>query len=325
MSVTRGRDGTLRVRCFACDFTADAIGLVQKARGIGFREALDVLARMAGRWDLVDASQRPARELARAAGAPPSPVTLPPADAELRSRIFGALLALCPLDPTLEATQYLQRRGLFADAQAAGLGALPDTRQGQRALIGQLVAACEGIQALVEVGLVHGGPRPRLRHPFHQLLIPWRGRDGRVNALQRRRLDGTEPRYVFPPRVAPLEPFGADLLCGVPLSQDASECLIVTEGALDCLSRRKLARLTGERVRVLAVPSATTVRPEWSALFDGRHVLVAFDPDKSGDDGARRFAATCLRGARVVDRERARFGDWNETLLRVLSSGGTVL
>jgi len=53
-SVTRGPDGTLRVKCFACDFTADAIGLVRQVRGTDFRGAVEELVRLTGRWDLLD-------------------------------------------------------------------------------------------------------------------------------------------------------------------------------------------------------------------------------------------------------------------------------
>jgi hypothetical protein len=96
------------------------------------------------------------------------------------------------------------------------------------------------------------------------------------------------------------------------------EPIVVTEGAIDCLARRKIARCHGEAVQVVAVPSSTTASAEWSALFEGRHVLVAFDPDKSGEEGSSRFAATCLSGALRVERERPRFGDWNDTLLHIL-------
>lgn len=56
-SVTRGPDGTARVRCFACEFSADAIGLVAAvyqtpARGSGFRETLAIAAELGGLSDL---------------------------------------------------------------------------------------------------------------------------------------------------------------------------------------------------------------------------------------------------------------------------------
>lgn len=36
-SVTLGPDGTVRARCFACDFTADALGLIAQVRGLSLR------------------------------------------------------------------------------------------------------------------------------------------------------------------------------------------------------------------------------------------------------------------------------------------------
>lgn len=51
-SVTRGDGGTVRVRCFGCDFTGDALTLIAVARGLdlrrGFREVLAEGARLAG-------------------------------------------------------------------------------------------------------------------------------------------------------------------------------------------------------------------------------------------------------------------------------------
>jgi DNA primase len=171
-------------------------------------------------------------------------------------------------------------------------------------------------QPLVDVGLLREDGS--LRAPEHRVLIPWRSRDRTISSLQRRRIAGSEPRYIFPAGVSPEEPFGADLWDEAERSRAQTTTVVVTEGALDCLARRKIARLSDEPVVVVAVPSATMARPEWSALFAGRHVIVAFDPDRSGDDGAERFAATCLRGTLSVERERARHGDWNETLLLAL-------
>jgi hypothetical protein len=47
-SVTVGPDGTVRARCFACDWTADAIGLIEVAMGLPFRDAIDAACDLAG-------------------------------------------------------------------------------------------------------------------------------------------------------------------------------------------------------------------------------------------------------------------------------------
>lgn len=57
-SVTTGKDGTLRAKCFSCDWTADALGIIAVARGLSlrspgeFREILAVGAGLAGHLSL---------------------------------------------------------------------------------------------------------------------------------------------------------------------------------------------------------------------------------------------------------------------------------
>lgn len=77
-SLTVGPDGTLRAKCFGCDWTADAIGLVAEVagletRGTGFREAVVEAARVAGLHSLVDALS---------GGPAPSPPTAPESAAQ---------------------------------------------------------------------------------------------------------------------------------------------------------------------------------------------------------------------------------------------------
>jgi len=322
LSVTRGDDGTVRARCFACQFSADAIGLTQKVQGGDFREALEVLARISGRHDLLDRIRRGEGPLqtGRPERVRSSKPTSSPIDPDLCARVYGELLDLCPLQAQSPVADYLERRAIFADAQAVGVGALPVAPGAQRALLRHLASRFGGVRSVIDVGLVQGTAGLDLRAPEHLLVIPWRGGDGLVRAIQRRRLDSREPRYLFPPRIAPTEPFGSEFVESA-RQHIGDDCpIVVTEGALDALARRKIARLTGERLVVVGAPSATTARPEWSAIFDGRHVVVAFDADKSGDEGAVRFAATCLASARLVERERPRWNDWNETLLRMFGA-----
>jgi hypothetical protein len=78
-SVTVGPDGTLRVRCFACDYSADALGLIATVRGKSlrdpgeFRECLAEGASIAGHLSLeaeiLDGKPRPDRPRI----APPTP------------------------------------------------------------------------------------------------------------------------------------------------------------------------------------------------------------------------------------------------------------
>ncbi len=49
-SVTEGPDGTVRVRCFSCEFTADALGLIEQTLGCrSFAETIDQACDLVGR------------------------------------------------------------------------------------------------------------------------------------------------------------------------------------------------------------------------------------------------------------------------------------
>jgi hypothetical protein len=236
--------------------------------------------------------------------------------------VYAALLERCPLASQHDVNAYVHdERMVGADAIAVGLAALPVGHA-----LDQLVAELRqqhGPDALDRAGLGHA---ERLSFPGHRLLVPWRDRDGRITTLQRRivgaRGGRDVPPYLFAKgRSVPAAPFGAELydeamafLGDVPV--------VVTEGPLDCLARRKLARLEGERIVVLGAPSCTTARSEWAPYFDGRDVVIAFDADEAGDDGAQRFAETCCRGARSVEREHPRGAkDWGDVLPLVLAGG----
>lgn len=58
-SVTRGPDGTVRVKCFGCDFAGDSLTLIAKVHGLStqgpeFREVLEQGAQIAGLFQLVE-------------------------------------------------------------------------------------------------------------------------------------------------------------------------------------------------------------------------------------------------------------------------------
>src|ERR1041384_3239889 len=94
-------DGTIRVKCFACDFTGDALTLIAVARGLdvrrNFREVLAEGARIAGRQDLLaelesgpDGRHEGAREPAPTRPEPaPETRTYPP-ESEIKELWNGA-------------------------------------------------------------------------------------------------------------------------------------------------------------------------------------------------------------------------------------------
>jgi hypothetical protein len=90
-SVTVAPDGTVRVKCFACQQGADAIGLIAQVRGLStkswdqFREVLAEGASIAGRLDLEDEIRagRPAPERKPVPLPPPAPERGYPDEAEV--------------------------------------------------------------------------------------------------------------------------------------------------------------------------------------------------------------------------------------------------
>lgn len=283
-------DGTLAGKCFVCDFSCDAIGLVQKVRGCGFKEAAEELAAICGRWgDFIPES----------IVAPSTPLrVVPKIDADRYDSIVDALLKRCPLREQRDVADYVRGRGIYADAEAHGLGALPrDTHQLVRDLSAEF-----GEKDVEAAGLAKAGKVP---FGAHRLLIPWRGRDGKVCSLQRRRIDNEHPRYVSPPSLGPTQPFGAEHYeAALAFHRLGGREPVVawTEGALDALALTALNR-RGDNVPmiVLAIPSATTVRPEWSVFNDGMHVEVYTDADAAGEKAAAALVAIS-KGARSVRR-----------------------
>jgi hypothetical protein len=116
-SVTRGPDGSVRVRCFGCDFTGDALTLIAVARGLEvrgqFREVLEVAAELSGRHDLLD-------ELRGTQGAaprqPPAPRVMAPPPPERsypeRNELVRLWSACTPVAEDDDARAELARRGL---------------------------------------------------------------------------------------------------------------------------------------------------------------------------------------------------------------------
>src|SRR4051812_4029398 len=81
-SVTRGEGGSVRVRCFGCEFTGDALTLISVVRGLNlrgqFREVLAEGARIGGLYHVL-AELESGRRDDRPAAVPPAPQRLPPA------------------------------------------------------------------------------------------------------------------------------------------------------------------------------------------------------------------------------------------------------
>jgi DNA primase len=319
-SVRLAKDGTIACRCHGCGWSADALGLVALVHGLDVRRdfaaVLRRAAELAGRWDLLDARPfRPARPpIPRPRPAPPS---VPLIDPDAYHAIASFLLEHCPLRGAPDVAAYLDARHIFADAEAVGVRALP---RDQRPLVAHLLEGF-GRDRLVLAGVLRRDRDAIDWGQTHRVLIPWSGKDGQIHAVQRRRLDASKPKYLFPPGLSPREPFGAEVYAEALASFGGQAEVIVCEGAFDTLARRKLSRVRGERCVLVGIPSASTFSPTWSTYFAGRHVVIAFDGDDAGDRAAERFAAEVCAGAASLTRERPHGAkDCNDVLTRELAA-----
>lgn len=310
-SVTHGPDHTVRIHCFGCDFSGDALDLVAEVRGLDrvlFREVLREAAALAGSAPNVQVD-RPTRPPGARGNAP----TLPE---ETYNGVAQALLDHCSPLPEVapDVARYLDARGIYADADADGVRGLPhDARPIVAGLLGTFERA-----HLEQAGVLRRG-FDALDWPAWRLLVPWRNRYGRITCLQRRRLDAGRPKYRVPSGRAPSAPFGVDVLAAALEVLGPQAEVVVTEGALDALVRRRIARHRGERAAVLGVFSAS--RPCEGLPLDllaGRRVVLALDTDEAGERASAVLGDALRAVAGEFVRERpVGAKDWGAALAKV--------
>jgi hypothetical protein len=118
-SVTRGPDGTVRVRCFGCDFSGDALTLIAQVHGLtlrgdDFRQVLAVGAEISGQLGLREEilSGRPMPER-KPVEAPPqqAPAEYPPQDEV--ARLWNEALPVCS---DADAWEALRARAIDPEA-----------------------------------------------------------------------------------------------------------------------------------------------------------------------------------------------------------------
>ncbi len=304
-SVRVAKDGTLACKCHACEATADALGLIAAVEGIRqFRDVLRRGAELANAPDLAEPI-----EFERRKQDEPEAVSDEDYDA-IWTFLLDALSPLSAVSPSVAS--YLDARGIYADAEATRVCGLPrDTRPP----IASLLATFDRSK-LERAGVLRRG-QDAFDWSQWSLCIPWRSRFGRIDVVQRRRLDEIKPKYRFPADRAPRAPFGGDLLADALAFHGPDAEIVITEGALDCLARRRIARHRKERAAVIGVYSSSSPCVGLPLdLFAGRTIVLALDADKPGD-GASALLESQLRGvAGALVRERPNGSkDWGAALV----------
>lgn len=137
-----------------------------------------------------------------------------------------------------------------------------------------------GARPVSEAGVPAGLKLPG--GPEYRLLVPFRSRGGRLVAVAGRRLDGGEPRYMYPPGM------GRALLGQHVLRRDAVP--VVVEGLMDAIVL-EAAGVQG----VVALGGAQASGGQIEVLRQYQRVVLALDADDAGRAGTERLVRALVR------------------------------
>lgn len=266
--------------CFGCHAKGDALTFLRESDNMGFREAVETLAREAG-------------------------MVLPDPDPEVRARsdrraglaeVMEAAVQHYRLQlraaAGAEARAYLARRGLSDGAiERFDLGFAPDQRQGLVAALGQKGIA---VGAMAEAGLViapegGGAPCDRFRG---RVIFPIRDARGRCIGLGGRAMDpGAPAKYLNSPET-PLFDKGRSLYNIGPARTAAGKGaqLVVAEGYMDVIA------LSEAGFGATVAPLGTAVTEDQLRLMWQVHPepVIALDGDAAGIRAAGRLVDLAL-------------------------------
>lgn len=266
--------------CFGCHAKGDALTFLREADNMGFREAVETLAREAG-MALPD----------------PDPVAQVRANrqsdlAEVMEAAVQHYRLQLRAAAGAEARAYLARRGLSDGAiERFDLGFAPDQRQGLVSALGQKGIA---VGAMAEAGLViapegGGAPYDRFRG---RVIFPIRDARGRCIGLGGRAMDpGAPAKYLNSPET-PLFDKGRSLYNIGPARTAAGKGaqLVVAEGYMDVIA------LSEAGFGATVAPLGTAVTEDQLRLMWRVHPepVIALDGDAAGIRAAGRLVDLAL-------------------------------
>lgn len=287
--------------CFGCGAHGTAVGFLMEYDRLGFVDAVEELARMAG------------LEVPRTEGEARGPSLAPLYETlEEAARYYRRQLRAHP--QARRAVDYLKGRGLSGEIAAEyGLGYAPP---GWNNLVGDLGGQPDRADRLSEAGLLaerSGRTYDRFRD---RIMFPIRDPRGRVLGFGGRAIGEGEPKYLNSPET-PLFHKGSELY-GLFEARQALrhvERIVIVEGYMDVIA---LAQF-GIRYAVATLGTATTVQHLEKLSRTAPEILFCFDGDAAGKAAAWKALTISLPFARAEREFRFLFlpqGEDPDTLVR---------
>jgi DNA primase len=258
-------------KCFGCGTGGDVITFVQKVEGVGFGEAVRILANKAG-------------------------IALEPEDPRLArarsereaiyeaNRIAAAFFARALRSGGGErAREYCRQRGFSAETiERFTLGYAPDSFG---ALLDELQRNDVDLALAAKAGLVKSGQRGYYDFYRNRLMIPTYATTGEVIAFGGRALGDAEPKYLNT-STTPVYTKGQHLFA-LNIARRAAQSdrtLVVVEGYLDCIALHQ----AGFENAVAALGTSFTAEQAGELRKYADYVFLCFDGDTAGGTAATK-------------------------------------
>ncbi len=288
-SVTRGKDGTIRVKCFGCDWTGDALTLVAVVHGLdvrnNFQEVLLEAAQVAGLHNVVDELRGKAEWKPRPL--PPAPEPGPDPEYPPAGEVADVWEAGQDARGDAIAAKYLTGRKLDPDAasQFGLLRVLPT------------VAALP----ITMPRWAHYGALSWQRSG-HRMVVPVYDHTGEMRSLRAWRLEGDAPAKRVPPSGCKATGLLMANRNAVQLLKQASapRRVLVVEGEPDFLT----AAVRWSELAIFGVISGGWTEDFAKRVPLGSEVIVATHHDEAGEKYAAHVIKT-VRTRAVVSRSAA--------------------
>lgn len=258
-------------RCWVCpDVRGDVIDLVQLVRDCSFPEALKWLVEEFRPWENSEPLQTNAMHPKQEIVFPEErPLVL---EEEISPTlhdkvILSFLKKLVPVENT-QAASWLVRRRIFKSIwNKMKLRYVEDYDGISKSLQEEF-----GVELLQKVGLFN--KRGHLRYYKHRLIFPYLDSQGKASYFQARSiLANTFPKEQNLPGRVPF-PYNSKILDGSP------DWVYLCEGVVDTLT------LLCRNISAVGIPGVSSFKTEWVPLFKGKNVIISFDKDEAGRNGA---------------------------------------